>query len=602
MMSSKKLALITTAVLALVMAFQNCSDVSVELASEAPIKSFASVNITAEGCVNSVQVAPEKTKFIFVIDLSRSNMGAYEKKDYLYNGTTYKDKYYFWNPNEATDLAGARFDAIANFVNTCGNSTNADYSIIAFSNGAGEISKDASGNHILTCQDRFINSTQINSQLSMMKAAQAEENLFHSKFVWNPPPGLQVPYLSQDATAAIPLLFKETNYIAATDCLASTIEKDMAVLNNETSNYQIFFLSDGEAFAKASGCEETSITDKTKCYIDGMDEKLSYLMKLSSAKSKPIRLHALYYTRSGAQDLAIETFMNYLATVGQTSSPINLGSFQAASPTAENPFCKLLAVDKSIVYRTNKIYAVNLTSIKKGKDLKADSDSDGLTNDEEVSYGASALDAHSIVPGVLDGVCKIIGSQELCLEERSKITCDAGKINKFGISDCDIKILKLDKLAYRQELVGIDSDNDGIPDFIEILKGTSPINMDSYIDMDNDGLNNLQEINAGLDPFTPDADADKAIYSSSLFKDVIDQCTSGGWHLDITSLGGVSGQNKLMLFFRTESKNTVGVFEYRVYNTEYDVTSKPESSLSLSMPPTDVTPEDFLLVTPEVTP
>lgn len=602
MMNWKKPAFILAGVLSLVVGFQNCSDVSIELASEAPLSTFASVNMTAEGCVNSIQMAPEKTKFVFIIDLSRSNMGAYEKKDYLYNGVTYQNKYSFFNPNEATDAAGARFDAIANFVNTCGNSANADYSIIAFSNGAGEISKDSSGNHILTCQDRFINSAQVNSQLSIMKAAQIEESEFHSKYVWNPPPGLQVPFLSQDATAAIPLLFKETNYIAATDCLASTIEKDMATVNNETSNYQIFFLSDGEAFAKASGCEESTVTDKTKCYIDGMDEKLSYLMKLSSAKSKPIRLHALYYTRSGAQDLAIETFMNYLATVGQTTSPINLGSFQAASPTAENPFCKLLAVDKSIVYRTNKIYAVNTTAVKVGKDLKSDSDSDGIIDDEEESYGASPDNARSIAPGVLDGICKIIGNKTLCLEERSKISCDSAKINNFGISDCDVKILKLDKLAFRQELVGIDSDNDGIPDFIEILKGTSPINMDSYIDMDNDGLNNLQEISSGLDPFTPDAGDDKVIHSASLFKDVINQCTSGGWHLDITALGGVSGENKLMLFFRTESKNTVGVFEYRVYSTDYNVTSKPETNLTLSMPPLDVLPQDFLLVSPAVTP
>ncbi|MCC2678455.1 MAG: Calcium-binding acidic-repeat protein precursor [Pseudobdellovibrio sp.] len=595
MMIFKKPAFLICAVLALVLSFQNCSDVKVELASEVPIKPFASVNMSAEGCVNSVQMAPEKTKFVFIIDLSRSNMGAFYKGDYNFNGTVYPN-YNYWRASDATDAAGARFDALANFVSTCGNSTNADYSVIAFSNGAGEISKNSNGVHTLTCQNRFINSTQVNAQLSMMKAAQLQEAAYYTKF----DQANNFPFLSQHTTEVAPFLFKETNYVAATDCLASTIEADMAVANNETSNYQVFFLSDGEAQAKASGCEETTIVDKAKCYIEKMDEKLSYLLKLSSAKSKPIRVHALYYTKSGTQNLGIETFMNYLAAVGQTTSPINLGSFQASSPNAENPFCKLLAVDKSIVYRTNKIYPVNLTSIKVGTVLKRDSDADGITDDEETSFGASESDARSMVPGVLDGICKMIGNKQLCMDERNKITCDVNKINKFGISDCDVKILKLNTLALRPELVGIDSDNDGIPDYIEILKGTSPINMDSYLDMDNDGLNNLQEINAGLDPFTPDANADKVIYSESLFKDVINQCTSGGWHLDLTSLGGVEGQNKLMLFFRTESKNTVGVFEYRVYKTSYEVISEPKVSFSVSLQSGDVSPDQFQLVLPEV--
>lgn len=592
----KKPAVLVLFIFALLMAFQNCSDVKVELASEEPIKSYAAVNMSAEGCVNSVKQAPEKTKFVFIIDLSRSNMGAFYKANYIFNGVTYPN-YSYWDPTKATDPDGSRFDSLANFVSTCGNSANADYSVIAFSNGAGEIAKDASGIHTLTCQNRFINSAGVSSQLSMMKAAQAAEASYYTQFKES----TNTPFLGQNATDVLPFLFKETNYVAATDCLATTIEADMAVASNDTSNYQVFFLSDGEAQATSTGCETKP--DKVQCYVSKMDEKLSYLMKLSSAKSKPIRIHALYYTANGAQNLSIESYMNYLSSIGQTTSPINLGSFQAASGSnVENPFCKLLAVDKSIVYRTNKIYAVNLTSTKIGAALKKDMDEDGIIDDEEASYGGEPNDPRSMVPDVLDGICKIIGSKTMCAEERNKITCDATKINKFGISDCDVKILKLNLSALKPELVGIDSDNDGIPDYVEIVKGTSPINPDSYLDMDNDGLNNLQEINAGLDPFTPDAEADKVIYSNSFFKDIIDQCTSGGWHLDLTSLGGVNGQNKLMLFFRTESKNTVGVFEYRVFNTLYDVSSQSNTSFSVFSADGDILPDQFLLVTPEVAP
>jgi hypothetical protein len=581
---------------ALVLFFQNCSEVKIEMASLPPVQGFATVNFSAEGCVNSIKVAPEKTKFIFVVDLSRSNMGDFEKGNYLFNGAMYPG-YSFWNAGLATDPQGLRFQALSNFISTCGSTSNNSYSLIGFSNSAGEIAKDIKGVNTLTCQNRFVDSASVNSQLVMMKDAQLVEAQYHTKFV-----APTVPWVTKThGPETAPFIYKETNYVAAIDCLTSTIEKDMAQQDNDTSNYQIFFLSDGEAVATSTGCEaKPAGPSRVKCYTDLLDPKLDTLMKYSSATSKPVRLHALYYTRSGQQNLSIESYMNYLAGKGQTSAPINLGSFQAVDSQEENPFCNLLAVDKSIVYRTNKIYAVNMTSIKVSDNLKLDSDSDGILDEEEAGFEADEDNSHSMVPGVLDGVCKIVGNKSLCLQERKKVTCDSLKINKFGISDCDIKILKLDKLAYRPELVGIDSDNDGLPDIIEILKGTSPINADAHIDLDNDGLNNIQEISSGLDPFTPDVDNEKLISSSSVFKDTIDQCTSGGWHFDIDALKGANGKNKLMFFFRTESKNTAGVFEYRNYNMTFDVKVHPDTSIDVSINEPPVDPDKFQLVLPEV--
>ena len=583
--------------IALLLGFQNCSDVKIEQASLPPVKTFADVSFSAEGCVNSVKLAPEKTKFVFVIDISRSNMGDFIKGKYNYAGVSY-DGYPYWDPTQATDPLGVRFDAINNFVSSCGASTNNAYSVIAFSNSAGEISTDVQNHQVLNCTNRFVSSDVVSSQLSIMKQTQVTEGTYYSQFKLSD----NKPFLAANATDVAPFIFKETNYVAATDCITSTIEADMAAPSNDTSNYQIFFLSDGEAVAKSTGCEALATTAaKIQCYVDKMDVKLSYLMKLSSAKSKPIRLHALYYTRDGQKNLSIESYMKYLASAGQTLAPVNMGSFQNLKGT-ENPFCKLLAVDKSIVYRSNKIYAVNMTATKVGAVIKRDSDADGIPDDEEASYGGDPYNAHSIVPGVLDGVCKIIGSKELCQKERDKIVCDPAKVNKFGISDCDVKILKLDKLAVRPELAGIDSDDDGIPDIVEILKGTSPINPDGYLDFDNDGLNNLQEISAGLDPFTPDATGDRMISSQATFKDQIDKCTSGGWHLDIDALSGPPGINKMMLFFRTESKNTAGVYEYRVNNSMYNVTTNPDSTINVDLSTPFVDVDQFELVTREISP
>ena len=582
--------------LSMIFSFQNCGQDQINLQSVVlPAIVQAKTSLSAEGCVNSVKMDPEKTKFIFVIDLSRSNIGEFYTSKYLFNGTYY-DGYYFFGQNQGTDTVGARFDSISQFVNTCGNSANKDYAIIGFSGGAGEIVNLGSAN-TLECKNRFLNSSGVLSQLGLMKQIQNSESTYYSQF--KEP---STPLLAKHNSEIIPLLFKDTNYVAATDCISSTIEADLQLANNDTTNYQVFFLSDGEAKAKITGCEETTVVDKVACYTKLMDTKLSYLMKLSSAKSKPIRIHSLYYTRNGTQDLQIESFMNYLSAVGQTVSPINLGAFKATTDSKENPFCKLLAVDKSVVYRTNKIFAVNTSAKKVGLNLKIDTDEDGITDEDELLFGSDANNSRSIAEGVLDGICKLIGGKEQCLLARSQITCDSTKINALRMSDCDIKILKLDKLAVYPTLAGIDSDNDGIPDFIEILKGTNPISNDSYLDSDGDGLTNMQEISMGLDPFKPDTEEKPVVSSDSQFSDIITGCTSGGWNLNINYLGGIAGKNNLMFFFRTESKNTSGVFEYRIFNTGYQVNKSNNQILDIHLNKNYIGINDFELVTNGVSP
>lgn len=577
-------------------AFQNCSPVSIEMASKAPEVTAASINLTAQGCVNAVKLNSEKTKFIFVVDLSRSNMGEFYKANYIVNATTYSN-YNFFDANLGTDIMGARFDTISDFVNTCGNSANSDYAIIGFSGAAGEVITNGV-NNAFECKSRFLDSAGINGQLAKMKQVQQTEAAYYGQFKQP-----STPFLAKNETDIVPFIFKETNYVAATDCINSTIQNDLIIPGNTTSNYQVFFISDGEAKAKSTGCEAATVTNKIQCYIDLMDVKLSYLMKLSAAKSKPIRIHSLYYTRSGAQNLSIESYMNYLSSIGQTSAPINLGSFQTTTGgNAENPFCKLLAVDKSIIYRTNKIFAVNTTVIKIGNKIKLDSDADGIPDDDEASFGGNPKNAHSLVPGVLDGVCKMIGSKALCQQARDQISCNPNLVNKFGLTDCDVKILHLEESAVRPELAGIDTDNDGIPDYIEIIKGLSPINSDSYLDFDLDGRTNLQEISMGLDPFTPDKESESVVLSHSHFEDQINQCTSGGWNLQIDSLGGLDGSNNLMFYFRTESKNTQGVFEYRVFNDNYNYKKIDSAHVQVQLNKDFVDVTDFELVTKQVSP
>lgn len=574
-------------ILFLVLAFQNCGQVQIQLAPPVELSSQAALSMMAEGCVNSKKIQSEKTKFVFVVDLSRSNIGEFYQQ--VANGPYYFDK------NLGTDPNANRYKVIKDFINTCGNSTNADYSLIAFSKGAGEVVQSGAGK-VLQCKNSFVNSAQIISQIENLETIQQEEAVFFNQFT----PANNRPYSNQYLNQLLLKVHGETDYVAATDCITSTIEANLTQPTDDSSNYQVFFLSDGEASSTTLNCDQKSGEEKIKCYIDKMDAKLNYLMKLSAAKSKPIRIHSLYYTRDGETSLKIETYMKYLSGIGQTSAPINLGTFNTTTgQTGANPFCELLAVDKSIVYRTSKIYAVNTNYIKMGKDFKIDSDADGILDEDEALYGTDKFNPRSAVNGVLDGVCKIIGTKTQCQDRKQQITCNPTLINQFNISDCDIKMLNLAQSAAQPELVGIDTDNDGVPDYIEILKGLSPINNDSYLDYDVDGMSNLQEISMGLDPYSPDTKEDAVLLSNSTFKDQINQCTSGGWSIEINKIGGIENSpNNLMFFFRVESKNTPGLFEYRVHNTTYDLNRLEDLSLKASFNDLFIDVTQFQAVTP----
>ena len=574
-------------VLILVLAFQNCGQVQIQLAPPAELSSLATLSMMAEGCVNSKKIQSEKTKFVFVVDLSRSNIGEFYKAS---------DNNYYFDSTLGTDPTGKRYQVIKDFINTCGNSSNNDYSLIAFSKAAGDVVQSGAGK-VLQCKNQFINSAQIITQIENLEQLQKDEATFFKQFNF----ATNTPYATQYASELALKLHSETNYVAATDCVTSTLEANLINPTDDSSNYQIFFMSDGEATSTTLNCDQKPEAEKVLCYITKMDEKLNYLMKLSAAKSKPVRIHSLYYTANGATNLKIETYMKYLSSIGQTSDPINLGTFNntTSGPSAVNPFCSLLAVDKSIVYRTSKIYAVNTNYIKIGKDFKLDSDSDGIIDDLEDSYGTDKFNPRSAVNGVLDGVCKIIGSKTDCQNRKQQITCNALAINKFNISDCDSKMLNLAQSAVQPELAGIDTDNDGVPDYIEIIKGLSPINNDSYIDYDVDGFSNLQEISMGLDPYTPDKKEDALMLSNSLFKDQINQCTSGGWNIEISKIGGIENStNNLMLFFRVESKNTPGLFEYRVHNKSYNLERLQDLSLQATFSDSYIDVTQFEMVTP----
>lgn len=139
----------------------------------------------------------------------------------------------------------------------------------------------------------------------------------------------------------------------------------------------------------------------------------------------------------------------------QNCGDVAVNSFESRLPpelvvkgdSITGTFCHADTVANSSVYRLSNFYIVNLTSHKFNGDLYSDNDLDGIVDKDE-DYSADAT----------------------------------------------------------VEISPTDTDEDGLPDFVEKLKGLNPNNNDADKDgVDLDGIINRRELQLGTDPsFTGD--------------------------------------------------------------------------------------------------
>ena len=133
---------------------------------------------------------------------------------------------------------------------------------------------------------------------------------------------------------------------------------------------------------------------------------------------------------------------------------------------------------------------------------EVDSDGDGLTDAEEAQLGTNPLLRDSDGDGFSDGVevhfAKLGGNFNPL---RVDLGCPANLVGVDsdcdGIPDCDEQIIGTNPTL-------TDSDADGMPDGLEWQMGTQPASPDMNQDPDNDGLSNLSECRFHTNPLKPD--------------------------------------------------------------------------------------------------
>lgn len=136
--------------------------------------------------------------------------------------------------------------------------------------------------------------------------------------------------------------------------------------------------------------------------------------------------------------------------------------------------------------------ALNLNVVPKSSTIEIDSDGDGVSDADERTYGYDPMKRRTFGT-FLDRICLDASGADHC----QGLTSTCSKMpNKFGLSDCDVQVLGLDRL-YGHPDQGLDSDKDGLADLVEILRGTNPAQADSLADPDHDLKRNIDEIGRG---------------------------------------------------------------------------------------------------------
>ena len=219
-----------------------------------------------------------------------------------------------------------------------------------------------------------------------------------------------------------------------------------------------------------------------------------------------------YVRANGAQDLIFHSF-----SLSQDALAANLLGDMARAGQGElvqqTPITlDFLAVDvdrpgSRLVLR--EVVVMNGNTLLRGKAPEADSDGDGLTDAEEIKLGTDPINPDTDGDGVGDGIEVRLASPNSQFDplvparfkECLTLANPTADHDLDGLTDCEEAVLRTDPYL-------VDSDRDGVPDWVEVRAGGNPLVDDRLVDSDMDGIPNGEEVIRGLDPWTNDSNRD----------------------------------------------------------------------------------------------
>lgn len=555
--SKKALTIFSFAVFILLFLFQNCSKVGLE-AQEYKLTTAGKGEIckqVTEGAQQSVT-----RKFIFIMDMSKSNIAKRLDRVQKVNGVDTKVVYL---EEIGSDRDGKRFDAIEDFIKGCGAGPDTEYLFIPFSESAGEPVGST-----FQCTTSFGDSTMALAKLKNLRDLQTTEMGYVTPHVY--PGGKYVSATSDVVTKSI---MGGTNYPAATKCLSDALTADTKVVQaaKKSANYTAFFLTDGKPESKQSDCSKVPASDQIACYISAVSSMIDRSMIDVYSANSNLKVQPIFYGKDllvGTEVDDAKKVLGAIATEGNAQGVIFLDQVS----DLKSKLCGLanFSVDKE--WEKDTLMAVNLNARFRQGRLQLDSDGDGLTDEEEVHKGFDPFNPRTFAD-TLDSLCDRLGGASACQAVRAKNFCSAFNFNLLGLNECDAKALGLAE-AFDSNSTAIDSDHDGIPDYLELIFKTNPAVADSINDSDNDGVSNQAEIARGTDPSEQEKvalDAGDLVSLQAHFDPVSSACADGSYKITFDNLPLLQtkamrsgplelqhgeNENVILLYYRTVPKNT----------------------------------------------
>lgn len=208
-----------------------------------------------------------------------------------------------------------------------------------------------------------------------------------------------------------------------------------------------------------------------------------------------LRYHTYHFAANGdATDGLTELVMQQIAFAG-AGRYTRYASIEQFTPS------ELDVVDTRTPLRIKNLVVSNMNAKATPFGPAVDSDADGLSDAEEAGIGTSPTMADTDGDDLSDLIETLLGYDALVAETERPKACQSIKpgldTDRDGLNDCEEELLGTEASL-------VDSDGDGMPDFLELVSGTDYLHRDVSVDSDGDGLANGKEIQVHTDPRSTD--------------------------------------------------------------------------------------------------